>query len=160
MKNILIILTLVSISFSKIEIHSGLGNIHSQNIVSIAAVYGFETGILFDRINFNVSSGFLPYMPTIGFGFLTEWDIGNENNSLIAGYCWEINQAFATEKLEIAYSIPIAYKINFNYVDDFKTSLILGFKGLRNVTGRDNEGTLRTKHVPTGFISIVADLNF
>ena len=67
-------------------------------------------------------------MPTIGSNLLIETNLDGKDNILITGISFEYNQVFGRDKQMVEVMIPIAYKMNFNYVDDFNTSILLGWK--------------------------------
>lgn len=160
MQYLLILLTLLSISFSKnntyIGIHGGLGNIHSHNLASVSIGYDFETAFLCDRINLNWSAGFLPYMPTFGHNFLMKWD-HRKDREFISGLSIEYNKAFGIERSDLEIAVPFAYKMKFDYDSDFQTFLIGGFKWANQFYETQSDSGIGARPSSKVFISILVE---
>ena len=168
MKKILIISILITASFSKdsninIGIHGGLLNINNQNIVAVSVGYSAEAeGKFYDRINANIAVGLLPYLPTIGFNLLAEFNI-NKNSSFITGFSWEYNIGVISDIVDtpnFSNTIPIAYKLNFDINDNFDSFLLLGLKIGIQITPNDAEEEVMVEKYTYPFLSMGFGVKF
>ena len=104
------------------EVHTGLGNLYSQNLFSGSIGYKIN-----NNINLVASVGSLPYLPSISSTLLLTKNI-NKVNNFITGLTISYDKSFGTEDSSIAFSLPIAYKMQFDYIDDILTNLTFGCK--------------------------------
>ena len=104
------------------EAHAGLGNLYSQNLFGASIGYKIN-----NNINLVGSAGFLPYLPSISSALLVTKNINKENN-FITGLIISYDESFGTGDNSIKFTLPIAYKMQFDFIDNRLTSLTFGCK--------------------------------